>query len=156
MNSSPVQEKENTAHVFAPSNKTVLLPIALTTLGLLFFLFFKTRTGTLNPETNFLGWGFILIGIFGVLLNTFGIKKYRLEITDEVIRLYPREHAPVDLEIPRAAITRIQIQQSTVGKLLQYGNLNIQYGKEALFVQDLDQVQRVAALLDSQDQSTQL
>ena len=147
MESSPINQKETNSKIFQPSKNIIILPAGLSLTGLLLFLFFQFGNQAPSPETNFLGWGFILLGLLGLLLNTVGIKKYRFCISENYVRVYPNANAKADIEIPLAAITEVKVQQTAIAKLLRYGNLSLHYGKDDLFLQDIDQPDLIAAIL---------
>jgi uncharacterized membrane protein YdbT with pleckstrin-like domain len=155
MDSNPLKLHETNSKIFTPSRNIILLPAALSGTGLLLFLFFQFGNQTTSSETNFLGWGFIFVGLLGLVLNTVGIKKYRLCISDQYVRVYPNPTANFDIEIPLENLRQVKVQQSAIGKLLHYGNLSIQHGDNELFLQDIEQPEMIAELLSPQLKQTQ-
>jgi hypothetical protein len=147
MESSPLKQNETDSQIFRPSKNIILLPAGLSATGLLLFLFFQFVNHSPSPETNFLGWGFILLGIIGLVLNIVGTKKYRLCISDTHVRLYSNENAKAEIEIPLETISEVKVHQTAIAKFLHYGNLSLRYGSDDLFLQDIDQPDNIAAIL---------
>jgi hypothetical protein len=136
MESSPLKQNETDSQIFRPSKNIILLPAGLSATGLLLFLFFQFVNHSPSPETNFLGWGFIV-----------GTKKYRLCISDTHVRLYSNENAKAEIEIPLETISEVKVHQTAIAKFLHYGNLSLRYGSDDLFLQDIDQPDNIAAIL---------
>jgi hypothetical protein len=147
MDSIPFQMNETESSFFQPSRNILLLPGGLSLIGILLLLFNQFNHLPPAPETNFLIWGFIIIGLVGVVLNIVSAKHYRLYISDQALRYYPSQDSAVKIDIPLDSIRTVKVQQTAIGKIFRYGNLILEYDSEEIYLQDIEQPETIKNLL---------